>query len=79
MGVCHCVVQERSRCRVEEIEGGHLPIPRMSFPKFEGEEPRIRIDQCVDYFTLYQVPESVSVVSTSLNMEGNAKRWFQFF
>jgi hypothetical protein len=25
--------------RVEDFEGGHLPIPRMPFPKFEGEEP----------------------------------------
>jgi hypothetical protein len=65
--------------RVEDFEGGQLPIQRMPFPKFEGAEPRIWIDQCVDYFTLYRVPESVWVMSASLNMEGNAKRWFQIF
>jgi hypothetical protein len=65
--------------RIEEIEGGHLPIPRMPFPRFVGEEPRIWIDRCVDYFTLYRVPESVWVVSASLNMEGNVSRWFQIF
>jgi hypothetical protein len=65
--------------RVEDFEGGHLPIPRMPFPIFEGEEPQIWIDQCVDYFTLYRVPESVWVVSASLNMKGNAKSWFQIF
>jgi hypothetical protein len=65
--------------RIEEIEEGHLPIPRMPFPRFAGEEPRIWIDRCVDYFTLYRVPESVWVVSASLNMEGNASRWFQIF
>jgi hypothetical protein len=30
--------------RIEEIDGGHLPIPRMPFPRFEGGEPRIWID-----------------------------------
>jgi hypothetical protein len=71
--------RENGGRRVEDFEGGHLSIPRMSFPKFEGEEPRIWIDQCVDYFTLYRVPEPVWVMSASLNMEGNAKRWFHIF
>lgn len=48
----------------------------MSFPKFEGA--RILIDKCVDYFTLYQVPESVWVVSASLNMEGMHHSGFRF-
>jgi hypothetical protein len=25
-------------------------LPKLSFPKFYGENPRIRLDKCVDYF-----------------------------
>lgn len=77
--LCQIEIEIWGGRRVEELEFTNLPIPRMLFPKFGGGEPRIWIARCVDYFTLYRVPEPAWVVSASLNMEGNAKRWFQIF
>jgi hypothetical protein len=51
----------------------------MMFPRFEGFEPKIWLRKCVDYFTLFHVPEAVWVTSASLNMEGNASRWFEVY
>lgn len=54
-------------------------LPRQPFPRFEGEGPRVWLEKCVDYFTLYRVPEWIWVITTSLSMKGNASRWFQLF
>jgi hypothetical protein len=43
------------------------------------EEPRIWLDKCLDYFTLYRVPEQIWIIIASLSMEGNASKWFQIF
>jgi hypothetical protein len=56
-----------------------VPIPKWTFPRFDGLEPKIWLRKCADYFTMYRVPEAVWVTSASLHMEGNASRWFQIF
>jgi hypothetical protein len=28
-------------------------MPKMDFPKFDGTDPRIWIDKCIAYFSLY--------------------------
>lgn len=65
--------------RVENRDVQNMPIPKMMFPRFEGFEPKIWLRKCVDYFTLFHVPEAVWVTSASLNMEGNASRWFEVY
>jgi hypothetical protein len=30
-------------------------LPKMSFPKFSGEHPRIWIDKCADYFRIFNI------------------------
>ena len=48
-------------------------MPKMEFPRFEGEGFRIwsRI------FLLYQIPEVLKLMSASLHLHGNAAQWFQ--
>jgi hypothetical protein len=49
----------------------------MSFPKFQGTKAGIWIYKCVEYFSIYQVPEFMWSSSASLHMEGNVARWMQ--
>lgn len=34
-------------------------VPKMAFPKFEGDNPCIWKDKCQDYFKLFDLPESL--------------------
>lgn len=54
-------------------------IPKMDYPKFDGTKPVVWIDQCNDYFTLYQIPEGFKVTAASMNMIGDAALWLQSF
>jgi hypothetical protein len=54
-------------------------LPKLSFPKFQGLEPGIWLAKCMDYFTIYRVPEMMWVTAASMHMEGNAARWLQVY
>ncbi|GJN24779.1 hypothetical protein PR202_gb12542 [Eleusine coracana subsp. coracana] len=67
-----------TRFREDEGGGKHL-LPKLSFPKFSGENPTIWLDKCVDYFTLYKVKQGMWVTVASMHMEGDAARWLQVY
>ena len=52
-------------------------MPKMEFPRFDGESVRIWIDNCEAYFLLYQILENFKVMSASLHLHGNAAHWYQ--
>jgi len=37
-------------------------VPKMAFPRFTGENPRIWKDKCLDYFHIFNIPESVGYI-----------------
>lgn len=51
----------------------------MSFPRFDGEQPRIWKDKCLDYFRLFNVHPSLWLVSATLHMDGNAALWLKAY
>jgi hypothetical protein len=55
--------------------GSRPPLPKMSFPRFNGEQPRIWRDKCMDYFRIFNIHASLWVTSASIHMEGNAALW----
>jgi hypothetical protein len=62
----------------------HMPLhqgvlPKLSFPKFNGENPKIWIDKCGDYFRIFNVPECMWTTTTSLYMEENAAKRLQVY
>ncbi|WVZ50933.1 LOW QUALITY PROTEIN: hypothetical protein U9M48_002138 [Paspalum notatum var. saurae] len=57
----------------------HPPLPKMTFPKFTGEHPKIWIDKCEDYFNIFNIQEKMWVTAAALHMEGNAAQWFQVY
>jgi hypothetical protein len=51
----------------------------MSFPRFNGDQPRIWKDKCLDYFRLFNVNPSLWLVSATLHMDGNAALWLKAY
>jgi hypothetical protein len=63
------------RNRVEdEVPFHHFALPKQSFLKLTGDNPRIWIDKCVDHFTIFHIPECMWTTTTSLHMEDNAAK-----
>jgi hypothetical protein len=57
---------------------GHRPsIPKLEFPKFNGDQPRLWRDQCLWYFEVYNVHPSLKTHFTALNFMGAAALWLQ--
>ncbi|KAM0923864.1 hypothetical protein ACQ4PT_005269 [Festuca glaucescens] len=52
---------------------------KMSFPRFDGENPRIWKDKCLGYFRLFNVNPSLWLVSATLHMDGNAALWLKAY
>jgi hypothetical protein len=52
---------------------------KMSFPRFDGENPRVWKDKCLDYFRLFNVNPSLWLVSSTLHMDGNAALWLKAY
>lgn len=54
-------------------------IPKMAFPKFEGDNPCIWKDKYLEYLSLFELPSSFWVPMASLNIEGKASKWLQVY
>jgi hypothetical protein len=52
---------------------------KMSFPRFDGDLPRIWKDKCLDYFKLFNVHPSLWLVSCTFHMDGNAALWLKSY
>jgi hypothetical protein len=50
---------------------------KMSFPWFDGTQPNIWKDKCLDYFRLFNAHPSLWLISTTLHMDGNAALWLK--
>jgi len=51
----------------------------MQFPTFDGENPKIWIDNCENYFTIYTIPKRLWVTAASMHLQGNAAMWWQAY
>lgn len=57
----------------------HHTLPKMHFPMFDGRNPRIWIDKCNNYFTIYNIADSLQVTAAIMHLEGNAAKWWQAY
>ncbi|PUZ56932.1 hypothetical protein GQ55_5G386400 [Panicum hallii var. hallii] len=51
------------------------PLPKLDFPKFDGENPRLWRDKCEMYFEVYGVGDSLKTRFAALNFSGAAASW----
>ena len=54
-------------------------MPKIQFPKFDGQNTKIWKDNCLSYFELYQLPEGMWITTAHLHLEGNAAKWYQAY
>jgi hypothetical protein len=52
-------------------------MPKMNFPKFEGDNPKLWKSRCENYFEMYDADASVWVKVTAMHFEGPTARWLQ--
>jgi hypothetical protein len=51
--------------------------PKMDFPKFDGDDHQIWVDNCELYFDIYGVSPPMKVKFAALNVVGNAALWLK--
>jgi hypothetical protein len=52
-------------------------LPKLNFPKFDGDNPKLWKSHCENYFEMYSVESNVWVKVASMHFEGPAPRWLQ--
>ncbi|KAM0908783.1 hypothetical protein ACQ4PT_015259 [Festuca glaucescens] len=53
------------------------PAPKIEFPKFDGENPKLWQHQCEMYFEVFRVQPCLRTRYAALGFQGNAALWFQ--
>jgi hypothetical protein len=54
-------------------------LPKLDFPKFNGEHPKVCREKCEKYFSLYRTPFHLWVPFATINFTGNAEFWLQSY
>jgi hypothetical protein len=52
-------------------------LPKIHFPSFDGDNPRLWQKRCEDYFIMYEVDPAVWIRVSSMQFTGPAARWLQ--
>jgi hypothetical protein len=52
-------------------------LPRVSFPPFDGDNPRLWQTHCENYFAMYEVHPRVWIKVATMHFSGAASRWLQ--
>lgn len=71
---------------VEGLHGWHSQLgkrypsnklPKFDFPVFSGENPKLWLSNCEDYFDMYSVEPHLWIKASTMNLSGAAARWVQ--
>ncbi|XP_026428528.1 uncharacterized protein LOC113324426 [Papaver somniferum] len=54
-------------------------VPKLNFPRFNGDNPRGWIQKCERYFWLHNIDESRRVDIAAIYLDGKADKWFLNF
>lgn len=65
--------------RPENQGGNRTPMPKISFPHFDGTQPWVWRDKCLDYFRVFNIHPSLWITSATLHMDGKAALWLQTY
>jgi hypothetical protein len=57
----------------------HYTLPKMPFPTFSCDHPKIWINKCNNYFTMYCIPESLWVTTATMYLQDNAAMWWEAY
>lgn len=62
-----------------QTQSREYKLPRIDFPIFDGEHPKVWRDKCEKYFSMFNVPVHVWVLFATINFRGNAELWLQTY
>ena len=65
----------RGQSSFTSVRAPHLP--KLEFPKFDGDNPRLWRDHCNMYFEVFSVAPSLKTRFAALNFKGAAVAWLQ--
>ena len=51
----------------------------MQFSYFAGEQPKIWINKCNNYFSMYAIPEDLWTTIATMHLEDNATKWWEAY
>lgn len=54
-------------------------LPKVDFPKFDGEHPKVWKDRCEKYFAMFNVPPHLWAQFATIHFHGTAALWLQTF
>lgn len=58
----------------------HHSLPKMHFPYFDGVQPKIWLDKCNNYFSIYSIAETLWVEAATMHLlQDNAAKWWQTY
>ena len=67
--------------RFSDSTGTHtdsvVKLPKIPFPLFEGDNPRLWLSRCELYFDMYSVPTKMWIKVASMYFKGAVGRWWQ--
>ena len=55
----------------------HPHLPKLEFPKFDGDNHRLWRDRCEMFFEVYSVGNALKTRFAALNFDGPAATWLQ--
>jgi len=57
----------------------HHALPKMQFPSSDGTQPKILLDKCNNYFSIYSIPKHLWVEAATMHLQDNAAKWWQTY
>jgi len=57
----------------------HHALPKMQFPTFEGNHPKIWLDNCDNYFKIYKTEDEMKVTYATMHLQENSAKWWQAY
>jgi hypothetical protein len=62
---------------IHQQESVRAPAPKIEFPKFDGENPKLWQQQCGTYLEVFRVQPCLHTRYAALGFQGKAALWFQ--
>ncbi|XP_066332617.1 uncharacterized protein [Miscanthus floridulus] len=61
----------------EDEGGGNHHLPKINFPPFDGSNPKLWLERCLDYFEMYFVPHRRWIKVSTMHLSGAVACWLQ--
>lgn len=72
-------MSHRTSPYLQQSKYHEFKLPRVDFPRFESEHPKIWREKCEKYFTMYRVPVEMWVPLATINFDSNSALWLQTY